>query len=85
METKSTADLDFRLTNKYPKMTFYVLLLNYFVVAGMELLNLLLPIVIKIKALPLLQISISSVLDRLFSPTQYELYRNVFIFLLAKS
>lgn len=52
---------------------------------GMELLNLLLLIVIKIKASPLLKISIPSVLDGLFFPTQYELYRNVFRFLLAKS
>lgn len=40
---------------------------------GTELLNLSLLIVIKIKALPLLKISISAVLDGLLSSTQYKL------------
>lgn len=66
METQTTADTDFRFTDQYPKMTFYLLLLGYFVVAEMELLNLLLLIVIKIKALPLLKISTASVLHGLF-------------------
>jgi len=70
VETQSTADTDFRLTDKYPKTIFYILLLgqiNYFVLVGIELLNLLFLIVIKIKALPLLTISISSVLLGFFS------------------
>lgn len=87
MESQSPADVDFRLTDKDPKITFYLLLLgqiNYFVVEGMELLSLSLLKVINIKVLPFLKISISSVLGGLFSPTEYELYRNVFRFLLAK-
>lgn len=66
METQTTADTDFRFTDQYPKMTFYLLLLGYFLVAEMELLSLLLLTLIKIKALPLLKISIASVLDALF-------------------
>lgn len=66
MDTQSTADTDFTFTDQYPKMTFYLLLLGYFVVAGMELLNFLLLIVSKIKALLLLKISIASVLGGLF-------------------
>lgn len=87
MESQSPADVDFRLTDKDPKITFYLLLLgqiNYFVVEGMELLSLSLLKVINIKVLPFLKISISSVLGGLFSPAEYELYRNVFRFLLAK-
>jgi len=42
--------MGFRLTDKYPTMIFYILLLgqiNYFVLAGTELLNLLFLIVTK--------------------------------------
>ena len=63
--------MDFRLTDKYPQMTFYLLgfrKINHFVVTGMQLRNLLLLMVIKIKALPMLKISISPVLDELSSP-----------------